>query len=437
MESVNFLFRGFVKSTIHFTTFTFRNLFDQPIMHGSQETIKALARDAILTPKEEMVEIPRKKSDLYIGIPRETAFQEHRVALVPEAVQLLVNNGSRVVVETNAGKDSRIDDNAYSEAGAEIAYDREKVFEADIIVKVAPPTDEEIGMMKQKQILVSALQLSVQPKDTLQKLMDKKVSAIAWDFVKDETGIYPIVRAMSEIAGNTAMLIAAEYMSNMNDGTGIMLGGISGVAPSEVVIIGAGTAGEFAARGALGLGANVKVFDNTIYRLRRLQNDLGTRLYTSVIQPQVLEDAIISADVVVGALRGRGGRAPCVLTEDMVRKMKTGSVIIDISIDQGGCCETSRVTSHTNPVFRKYGVVHYCVPNIASRVSRTASVALSNIFAPILLDMAEEGGCANLIRKDQGFRHGVYMYNGTLTNEILGLAFNLPYKDIHLLFAAM
>lgn len=406
-------------------------------MHGSQEAIKALARDAILTPKEEMLEVRKKKSDLYIGIPRETAFQEHRVALVPQAVQLLVNNGSRVVIETNAGKDARIEDHEYSEAGAEIVQSREQIYEADIILKVAPPTDEEISMMKQKQILISALQLSVQPKDTLKKLMDKKVSAIAWDFIKDETGIFPIVRAMSEIAGNTAMLIAAEYLSNMNDGSGLMLGGISGVAPAEVVIIGAGTAGEFAARGALGLGANVKVFDNTIYRLRRLQNDLGTRLYTSVIQPAVLENAIINADVVVGALRGKGGRAPCVLTEDMVKQMKNGSVIIDISIDQGGCCETSRVTSHTNPVFRKHGVIHYCVPNIASRVSRTASMALSNIFAPVLLNIADEGGCANLIRKDEGFRHGVYMYNGTLTNEILGLAFNLPYKDIHLLFAAM
>ncbi len=406
-------------------------------MHGSQEAIKALARDAILTPKEEMLEVRKKKSDLYIGIPRETAFQEHRVALVPQAVQLLVNNGSRVVIETNAGKGARIEDYQYSEAGAEIVYHREAIYQADIILKVAPPTDEEISMMKQKQILISALQLSVQPKDTLKKMMDKKVSAIAWDFIKDETGIFPIVRAMSEIAGNTAMLIAAEYLSNMNDGSGLMLGGISGVAPAEVVIIGAGTAGEFAARGALGLGASVKVFDDTIYRLRRLQNDLGTRLYTSVLQPRVLENAIVNADVVVGALRGKGGRAPCVITEDMVRKMKNGSVIIDISIDQGGCCETSRVTSHTNPVFRKHGVIHYCVPNIASRVSRTASMALSNIFAPVLLNIAEEGGCANLIRKDEGFRHGVYMYNGTLTNEILGLAFNLPYKDIHLLFAAM
>lgn len=406
-------------------------------MHGSQETIKALARDAILTPKEEMLEVAKKKSDLYIGIPRETAFQEHRVALVPEAVQLLVNNGSRVVVETNAGKDARFEDRDYSEAGAEIAYDRETVYQADIILKVAPPTHEEIAMMKPRQILISALQLSVQPKDTLKKLMEKKVSAIAWDFIKDETGIFPIVRAMSEIAGNTSMLIAAEYLSNMNDGTGLMLGGISGVAPTEVVILGAGTAGEFAARGALGLGASVKVFDNTVYRLRRLQNDLGTRLYTSVIQPKVLETAIIHADVVVCALRGRGGRTPCVLTEDMVRKMKNGSVIIDISIDQGGCSETSRVTTHTNPVFREHGVIHYCVPNIASRVSRTASMALSNIFAPILLNISEEGGYSNLIRRDEGFRHGVYLYNGTLTNEILGLAFNLPYKDIHLLFAAM
>lgn len=406
-------------------------------MLTSKEAIKALAREAAMLPKEEMLAVGRKKSSLFIGIPRETTFQEHRVALVPEAVNLLVSNGARVIVESNAGRASRFEDHDYSEAGAEIAMDREAVFKADIILKVAPPTDEEIAMMQHRQTLFSALQLSVQPKDTLQKLMNKKVSAIAWDFIKDETGIYPIVKAMGEIAGNTSMLIAAEYLSNINDGNGLMLGGISGVAPSEVVIIGAGTAGEFAARAALGLGASVKIFDPTIYRLRRLQNDLGTRLFTSVLQPKELEKALINADVVVGALRGRDGRTPCVVTEDMVRKMKNGSVIIDISIDQGGCFETSSVTTHTNPVFKAHGVVHYCVPNIASRVSRTASKALSNIFAPLLLTIAAEGGVANLIKSEEGFRHGVYMYNGTLTNEILGQAFNLPYKDIDLLFAAM
>jgi alanine dehydrogenase len=406
-------------------------------MLTSKEAIKALAREAAMLPQEEMLEVSRKKSSLFIGIPRETTFQEHRVALVPEAVNLLVSNGARVIVESNAGRASRFGDRDYSEAGAEIAMDRAEVFKADIILKVAPPTDEEIAMMQHRQTLFSALQLSVQPKDTLKKLMSKKVSAIAWDFIKDETGIYPIVKAMGEIAGNTSMLIAAEYLSNINDGNGLMLGGISGVAPSEVVIIGAGTAGEFAARAALGLGASVKIFDPTIYRLRRLQNDLGTRLFTSVLQPKELEKALINADVVVGALRGRDGRTPCVVTEDMVRKMKNGSVIIDISIDQGGCFETSSVTTHTNPVFKAHGVVHYCVPNIASRVSRTASKALSNIFAPLLLAIAEEGGVANLIKCDEGFRHGVYIYNGTLTNDILGQAFNLPYKDIDLLFAAM
>jgi alanine dehydrogenase len=406
-------------------------------MLTSKEAMKALAREAAMLPQEEMLEVSRKKSSLYIGIPRETTFQEHRVALVPEAVGLLVSNGCRVVVETNAGRASRFEDRDYSEAGAEIAHDRAEVFKADIILKVAPPTDEEIGMMQHRQTLFSALQLSVQPQDTLKKLMSKRVSAIAWDFIKDETGIYPIVRAMGEIAGTTSMLIAAEYLSNINDGTGTMLGGISGVAPSEVVILGAGTAGEFAARAALGLGASVKVFDPAIFSLRRLQNDLGTRLFTSVLQPRELEKAIIQADVVIGALRGRDGRTPCVVTEDMVRKMKNGSVIIDISIDQGGCFETSSVTTHTNPVFKTHGVVHYCVPNIASRVSRTASKALSNIFAPLLLTIAEEGGVANLIKQEEGFRHGVYIYNGTLTNEILGQAFNLPYKDIDLLFAAM
>jgi alanine dehydrogenase len=215
-----------------------------------------------------------------------------------------------------------------------------------------------------------------------------------------------------------------------------MLGGISGVPPTEVVIIGAGTVGEFAARAAVGLGAMVKIFDNSLYRLRRLQNDLGMRLFTSIIEPRELEAALKTADVAIGALRSSEGRTPVVVTEEMVSSMKVGSVIMDISIDQGGCFETSEVTSHTNPVFRKFGVAHYCVPNIASRVSHSASMALSNIFTPILLDMGEKGGIDNYLRVNASVRNGVYMYNGILTHRYIGEAYNIPYKDIELLIAA-
>lgn len=406
-------------------------------MQSSQEAVKALALEAVLLPQEELYAPGTKKKQLFIGIPKEISFQENRVAIVPSAVEVLVTHGHKVVVESNAGKNCKFTDKDYSEAGAQIVYSPEEVYKADVVLKVAPPTPEEIELLQEKQTIISALQLSVQPKDSLRKMMSKKITAVAWEFITDEEGVYPAIRAMGEIAGSTAVLIAAEYLSNVNDGPGLMFGGISGVSSTEVVIIGAGTVGEFATRAALGLGASVRVFDNSIYRLRRLQNDLGMRLNTSLIQPGVLEKALVKADVAIGALRAGMGRTPCVVTEDMVSKMKPGSVIVDISIDQGGCFETSEITNHSNPVINKYGVIHYGVPNIASRVARTASFALSNIFTPILSQIGEEGGVTNIIKHEPGFRHGVYIYNGSLTNEVLGEAFDIPYKNLDFLLPAL
>jgi alanine dehydrogenase len=405
-------------------------------MKTSKELLASLSQTALM-PQEEMLEVGRKKGKLFIGIPKEISFQENRVALVPDAVALLVNNGHRIIVETNAGKMANFQDHDYSEAGAQIVYSAEEVYKADIILKVAPPSPQEIEMMQQRQTLISALQLTVQPEDFLKQLMAKRITAIAFDWIKDIDGIYTVIRSMGEIAGGTSILIAAEYLSNVNNGQGAILGGISGISPTEVVILGAGTVGEFATRAALGLGASVKVFDNNIYRLRRLQSDIGTRVFTSVIQPRVLAKHLKTADVVIGAIRAQQGRTPLVVSEEMVSEMKVGSVIIDVSIDQGGCFETSEVTNHTKPVFRKHGVIHYCVPNIASRVSRTASYALSTIFAPILINIGEEGGVDNMLRRDSGVRNGVYIYNGTLTNQVLAEMFHLPYKDINLLMAAL
>ncbi len=405
-------------------------------MITSGDALKSLAHEAARTPQEEMLEVGKKKSSLYIGIPRETEFQEHRVALVPEAVVVIVANGHRVVVESNAGKDANFTDRDYSEAGAEVVYSHQEVYEADIILKVTPPSPKEIDMMKHKQTLFSALQLTVQPENALRELMKKKITAIAWDYIKDEEDIYPIIRSMGEIAGTTSVLIAGELLCNVNGGKGLMLGGVAGITPTEVVIIGAGTVGQYAAKSALALGASVKVFDNSVYRLRRLQRDLGQRIFTSVIQPKVLQKALMRADVAIGALRAPHGRTPCVVPETMVETMKEGTVIVDVAIDQGGCFETSRVTTHERPTYEKHGVVHYCVPNIASRVSRTASYALSNIFSPLVMEIADGGGCEKLIRADKGFRHGVYIYNGTLTSSFLGENFDLPYKDLDLLITA-
>jgi alanine dehydrogenase len=241
---------------------------------------------------------------------------------------------------------------------------------------------------------------------------------------------------MSEIVGSTAVLIAAEYLSKPGFGKGCLLGGITGITPTEIVILGAGTVGEYAVRAALGLGATVKVFDNSIYKLRRLQNSINTRIFTSIIQPKVLLDALKTADVVIGAIHSSETQAPVIITEDMIRQMSYGSVIIDVSIDQGGCIETSQVTSHANPVFRKWDITHYCVPNIASRVPHTASYALSNFLAPMLLNLGEEGGIDNLLRSDKGLRHGVYLFNGTITKMMISNTFSLPYQDIELLMAA-
>jgi alanine dehydrogenase len=399
--------------------------------------LKSLIQKGSLLPKEEMLEVRKKKGNLFIGIPKETSFQERRVALVPEAVTLLVSNGHQVLMETKAGEGSNFTDNEYSEAGAQIVYDRKSIYSCDIILKVAPPSEEEVELMIGNQTFISALQISTQPKEILQKLTAKKVTAIAWDYIQDEEGVFSIVRTMGEIAGTTSILVAGELLSSFSHGKGMMLGGIAGVQPTEVVVIGAGTVGEFATRAALGLGASVKVFDNSLTRLRRLQNDLSLRVYTSIIQPKVLAKAIRRADVVIGALRSPIGRTPCVVSEEMIESMKSGSVLVDVSIDQGGCFETSRVTNHIDPTFIKHGVVHYCVPNIASRVSRTASFALSNTFSPMILEMGEKGGVNDLIRTHSGFRNGVYMYKGILTNEVLGKVFDLKYKDIHLLLPGM
>ena len=397
------------------------------------EVLKGLMQKGNLLPQEETLEIKKRKGNLFIGIPKEISFQERRVGLVPEAVNLLVANGHRVRVEAGCGIGANFTDNDYSEAGAEICSDRKEIYACDIIFKVAPPSEEEADLMVGNQTFISALQIATQPKVILKKLIAKKITAVAWDYIKDEEGVFAVVRTLGEIAGTTSILVAGELLSSFSSGKGMMLGGIAGVQPTEVVVIGAGTVGEFATRTALGLGASVKVFDDSLSKLRRLQNDIGSRVYTSIIQPKVLAKAIRRADVVIGALRSPLGRTPCVVSESMIESMKLGSVVVDVSIDQGGCFETSRITNHIDPTFVKHGVIHYCVPNIASRVSRTASFALSNIFSPLILEMGNNGGSVELIRRNEGFRNGVYIYKGVLTNEVLGKVFDLKYKNIELL----
>ena len=386
-----------------------------------------------LLPQEETLEIIKQKGKLVIGIPKETHYQEKRVCLTPDAVGALTANGHKFVIETGAGDGANFSDKDYSEAGAKISYDVKEAFGCNIILKVEPPSLDEIKLINPQSILFSALQLKTQTKKYFETLASKRITAIAFDYIRDDQGVYSIVKSLSEIAGTASILIASEIMSNDNKGNGLLLGNISGVPPSEVVILGAGTVGEFAARSAIGLGANVKVFDNSITKLRCLQRNLGRSIYTSTIQPKTLQKALMRCDVAIGALRGKS-RAPVIVTEEMVEQMKDGSVIVDVSIDRGGCFETSETTSHKKPTFQKHGVIHYCVPNIPSRYSRTASVSISNIFTPYLMSIAEEGGFENAARLDKSLQKGMYFYHGILTNKIVADWFSLPFRDINLLF---
>lgn len=401
---------------------------------GLREGMADIARQGLLQTQEATLETRNRKNSLNIGIPKEISFQENRIALTPLSVALLVNNGHKVILESGAGIAANFSDSEYAEQGAKIAYDKKEVFDCDILVKIAPPMLEEIAMMHKGQTLISSLQTGTLKQEYLKALMHKKINALCFENLRDEGNVLSVVRAMSEIVGSTSILIAAEYLSNVTGGKGLMLGGFTGVPPTEIVILGAGTVGEYAARTALALGAEVKVFDSSIYRLRRLQNNLGnSRVFTSVMQPIVLNKAIVTCDVVIGAIRASHGRSPCIVMEETVARMKPHSVVIDVSIDQGGCFETSEVTNHTNPVFRKYDVIHYCVPNIASRVPRTASYALTNIFAPILLDIGEYGGLMNMVWNNPGIREALYIYQGNVTNKDLADMFNLPFKDLELL----
>ncbi len=396
---------------------------------------ETLAKASIYT-QEQLMKVKKANRTFFIGLPKEISLQENRISLTPDAVALLVRQGHDVWIEAKAGVGSKFDDKQYSEAGAKIVYTPQEVYQADIILKIEPPTLEEMQYFKPGQTLICALQLGHLEKNFIDTLLQKRITALAWEFIEDKVGGMPIIRGMSEIAGSTVMLIAAEYLSSVHDGKGIILGGITGVPPTKVVIIGSGTAAEYAARAALSLGAEIQVFDNHLYKLRRIKHTLGHQFYTSTIDTATLGESLKSTDVVIGALRAEKGRARHVVSEEMVSRMKSNSLIIDLSIDQGGCIATSEITTHSKPIFRKYDVIHYCVPNVASRVAHTATTALSNIFTPTILRAAEEGGVEEMIFLHKWFMKGVYTYKGGLTNESVARKFGMKYRNIELLLAA-
>ena len=350
--------------------------------------MSALAQQGVMLPQESVLEVARVHKELFIGIPKEISYEENRIPLVPESVGLLVSHGHRVLIETGAGVSANFTDSDYSEAGAQIAYSNKEVYKADVVLKVAPPSLEEVEMMQHRQSLFSILQIGMQQPGYVQQLSSKKITALAFEYLRDETDVYPVIQAMSEIVGSTVILIASELLSNTTGGKGELLGGVPGIPPTKVVILGAGTVGEYAARAALGLGANVKIFDNNIYKLRRVQRNLGTRVYTSTLNPAELLKVLKTCDVAIGALSGSAGRTPVVVTEEMVKSMKFGSVILDMAVEQGG----NVVGSKLNETLNVNGVTIIGEGNIPSLLPMNASDLYAKNIQTLLYHLASKDG---------------------------------------------
>lgn len=384
-------------------------------------------------PEEKRCCLKEKYNSLLIGIPCETGDFEKRLPLTPEAIAILCDQGHHVIVETGAGEAIHYPDHLFSEAGAEITDIPARVWECDIVIKMAIPLPAQVAMMKSRATLISLLQLSLFSPETLTLMADRRINAVAYDFITDQHGNCPIINQIREIEGRTAVVLAADLLTNENGGKGILLGGCAGVSPTEVVILGAGRAGSEAARTAIALGALVKVFDRQVESLRAVQHTLGTSTFTSTFHPKVLQNALRSADVVIGALRIEKGEKHFFVSADMIRQMKPGALIIDLSVDQGGCFETSICPVNQYEVFfEQHGVLHYCFPNISSRVARTTTISLSNHVLPILQEIADAGSIIDYIRENAHFRNGVYFYNGKLVNPTVGEHFDYPWSDIML-----
>lgn len=394
------------------------------------------ARGAYI-PRELLEEISRAGSRLLIGMPRERVGGERRLALTPEAVEMLTARGHRVLVESGAGLGINYSDNHYSEAGGEIVESPAEVFHADIVLKILPPLAAEVSLMRPRSALFSLVQLNLFSREAFELMMARRITAVAYELFTDDRGRSPMLNLTSEIEGAASITIASELLSNTQGGKGILLGGIPGVSPTEVVIVGAGNAGTVAARAALALGASVKVFDDDVNRLRAIQQILGRGLFTSTFHPNVLRNAFRSADVVIGAMRYINIRHRYLISADLVRMMKKGALVIDLRVSQGGCFETTCCLSPDDPgVFERFGVLHYCKPNIANRVARTASMAYSNIFVPLLLSVEEAGSLAGALRSDRGLREGVYLYYGKVVNDYVAGHFCLPSNNLDLFLSA-
>ena len=384
--------------------------------------------------RELLLSVDKKSISLIIGIPRENQKIEKRLAITPETTALLVEAGYRVIVEADAGLTINYSDRYYADSGAQIVGSKTEVFQADIILKILPPTVEEILLMKPRSSVFSFLQLHLISSSTLELMAEKRINALAYELIYDDNQVSPFVTAISEIEGACSISVASELLSNAHGGKGILLGGIPGISPTEVVIIGAGGAGTVAARAALALGATVKIFDNDINKLRKIQHELGRTVFTSTLQPNVLRNVFRSADVAIGAMQYVNKTHFYRISTDLIREMKKGSVIIDLRMSQGGCFETTMeacLPGHPD-IFERFGILHFCELSLSSRVARTASIALSNIFISMFTAMADSGGVGQFARFDRGFAAGFYVFSGKMVNSYVANHFNLPVNDIGL-----
>ena len=400
-------------------------------------SLQGLSIDPGLLTMEKPAALGEKHTSLRIGVPAEISNEERRVALAPSGVAALVANGHEVYIEKSAGAQAHFADSEYAELGAEIVENPAQLYsKCTLIVKVGPPVGDELDLLQEKQILISALHLGHTTPEFLQQLMSLRITGIGFEFIRDPDGTLPIVRMMHEIMGSMSVQIAARYLESIEGGKGVMMGGISGVPPSTVVILGAGVVGEWAARTALGYGAHVIVLDTDLSALRSLEHYLDRRITTAMASSQYLKRAVLSADVVIGAIMSDGARSPMLVTEELVKAMRPGTVIVDAVIDQGGCIETSRPTTHSQPIYRKHGVIHYCVPNMPSNAARTATYALTNVLVPYLVQIGEAGSINEALWRNAGLRNGTYVYRRHLTKKSLATMFGMPHRDIELLITS-
>lgn len=400
-------------------------------------SIQGFGTERVLVPMEKPFALREQHRTLRIGIPKEVSNEERRVALAPYGAGILASAGHEVAVERGAGDQAHFTDVEYSEAGADVVEDAAELYaRSQLIVKVFPPTESELDLMQEGQILISALHLGNTTPDFLRRLMSLRITGIGFEFISDPDGTFPIVRMMHEISGSMSIQVAARLLESAEGGRGVMLGGISGVPPATVVILGAGVVGEWAARTALGYGAQVIVLDSDLGALRSMEHYLGRRVTTAVANVQYVQQAVARADVVIGAMMKVGQRSPMLVTREMVANMRPGAVVVDLVTDQGGCIETSRPTSFSEPTFVEQGVIHYCVPNMPSNAARTATYALTNVLVPYLLDVGEAGSINDALWTNTSLRNGTYVYRRHLTKKSLAALFGMPHRDIELLIAS-